>query len=96
MIFSILLAYPVTGALLGIYELLVLASTSPKLVLGNPCTNLLFVVYSMILVTSCGGYAPSYADCESGTNMYPWIIPTAFALFFLFSRGWLLFKRRNS
>jgi hypothetical protein len=96
MIFSIMLAYPVSGAANAIYGLIVLAWTSPKLLLDDPGVAVILVVLDIVLVPLFGGFVPANeGDVGPRINMYPWIVPTAFVLFFLSSRGWLWFKRRR-
>lgn len=93
-----LLAYPTSGALYAIWGLAKLAFTSPGS-LKNIGIDFFMVGLWIVMVPACGGFVPqNEGDVGPRINMYPWIIPTAVTLFFLFSKGWRWFsgqKRRD-
>jgi hypothetical protein len=83
-----LLAYPISGALYAITRLVKTALTAPAS-LKNIGIDLFVVALWMVMVPACGGFVPqNEGDVGPRVNMYPWIIPTAVTLFFLFSKGW--------
>jgi hypothetical protein len=92
---SILLAYPVSGAIYAIVGLTKLAFTAPASV-KNLGVDFLMITLWMVMVPTCGGFVPqNEGDLGPRINMYPWIIPTAVTLFFLLSKGWRWFRRTS-
>jgi hypothetical protein len=95
LIFSIILAYPLSGAIYAIVGLIKLAFTSPASLKDLP-VDFLMVLLWVIMVPSCGGFVPqNEADAGPRINMYPWIIPTAAAIFFILSGGWRWFRTKR-
>jgi hypothetical protein len=92
---SIILAYPVSGAIYATSGLIKLGFTAPAS-LKNIGVDFLMVALWTVMVPACGGFVPqNEGDVGQRINMYPWIIPTAVTLFCLFSRGWRWFRRAN-
>ncbi len=92
---AILVAYPVGGALYAIAGLTKLAFTDPAAFLKHLPIDLFMIFLWMLLVPSCAGFVPqNEGDVGPRINMYPWIIPTAVVLFFMFSAGWRWFRRK--
>src|SRR5215469_13773154 len=92
---SVLLAYPVSGALYATVGLIKQAFIDPAS-LKNVGIDLLMVALWVVMVPACAGFVPqNEGDVGPRINMYPWIIPTALTLFFLFSKGWKWFRRKN-
>ena len=93
-VLSVLLAYPVSGAIYAITGIIKAAITNPHQI--SVTVDLLIITLFVVMVPACAGFIPAN---EAGTgpriNMYPWIIPTAAVLFFLFSRGWRWFSPRR-
>jgi hypothetical protein len=91
--FSILFAYPLSGALYAIF-IIVNQIIAP---VGTPDFRVgpvLFLITLWTLVVPAEAGIVSDDGFFPYVNMYPWIIPTAGALFFLFSKGWRWFKRK--
>jgi hypothetical protein len=92
---SILLAYPLSGTIYAIVGLIKLAFTTPPS-LKNIGVDFFMIALWTVMVPACGGFVPqNEGDVGPRINMYPWIIPTAVTLFFLFSKGWRWFRRAN-
>ena len=90
---SILLAYPLSGAIYAISGLVKLAFTAPT-PLKDIGIDFFMIALWMVMVPACGGFVPqNEGDVGARINMYPWIIPTAATLFVLFSKGWRWFRR---
>jgi hypothetical protein len=94
LILSIALAYPLTGVVYWTFGMLKGLPDTLK----TPAVDLFLLFFWIIAIPTYGGFVPANeGDVGPRTNMYPWIIPTAAALFFLFSQGWKWFRRnRNS
>jgi hypothetical protein len=92
---SILLAYPLSGAIYAIVGLIKLAFTTPAS-LKNIGVDFFMIALWTVMVPAGGGFVPqNEGDVGPRINMYPWIIPTAVTLFVLFSKGWRWFRRAN-
>jgi hypothetical protein len=91
---SVALAYPLSGAVYWTFGMLRGLPDTLK----TPGVDLFLLFFWIIEIPACGGFIPANGgDPYARTNMYPWIISTAAALFFLFSQGWKWFRRnRNS
>lgn len=91
---SIVLAYPLSSVVYWIFEIV---RGLPQ-TLKHPGVDLFMLFFWIIAIPTCGGFVPANeGDVGPRINMYPWIIPTAAGLFFLFSQGWRWFRRnRNS
>jgi hypothetical protein len=93
LIVSIALAYPLSGAVYWIFEMV---GGLPD-TLKSPGIDLFLLFFWIIWIPLHGGFIPAQGgDPYARINMYPWIIPTAAALFFLFSQGWRWFKRNGN
>lgn len=89
---AFLLAYPVSGALYAIVSLAKVAFTDPASV-KNIGVDFFVIGLWMVMVPAYGGFVPqNEADVGPRVNMYPWIIPAAVTLFFLFCKGWRWFR----
>lgn len=94
LLFSILLSYPLSGAIYAIFGIVRLAFTEPS-PFKNITGDILLLGFWILAVPSCAGFVPANeADSGPRIDMYPWIVPTAALLFFLFSRGWRWFRKR--
>lgn len=93
LLLSIVLAYPLSGVARALLSVI----GNPALLIHDPSITLLtFVVGSAwfgILTPLYLGFPISDEGGVNHANMYPYIIPTAIVLFFLFSKGWRWFKR---
>jgi hypothetical protein len=78
------LPYPISGALYAIFGIIKGLPDTLK----SPGIDLIWLFFWILAVPSCAGFPPANEGFFGHVNMYPWIIPTAGALFFLFSRGW--------
>jgi hypothetical protein len=94
LVVSIALTYPLSGVVYWIFEMF---RGLPQ-TLKYPGVDLFLLFFWIIATPTFGGFVPANeGGAGSRLNMYPWIIPTAAALFFLFSQGWRWFRRnRNS
>ena len=83
------LAYPVSGLLFGTLQL-VEGIYSGTVNSSNLGLGVALMFWFMVLVPVSGGF-PSVGG--PGENMYPWIIPTAIVIFFVFR--WYRMRPKN-
>ena len=94
-LFSVVLAYPIGGALYAITRLIEQAIYAPE-AFSNIPADLLFFAVCVIVTPLCLGFIPiliADAGDQPVIDVYPWIVPSAIVLLFARSRGWLSRKR---
>jgi hypothetical protein len=65
----------------------------PSFVIHYPLAFAAGCAWFTILTPLYGGFPPADEGLVNHKNMYPWIVPTAVVLFFVFSKGCQWFRR---
>jgi hypothetical protein len=95
-VFSIVLAFPLSGATIAIYGLAMNPSVDFHHPLGALMTALIGAVWFGVATTVSGGFPITDEGGVNRMNAYPFIIATAVIMFFIFCRGWHWFRRAAS
>jgi hypothetical protein len=99
LIAAALLAYPISGALVALKLIITYELSVPAAHLtasGRVSFDLFYVLFSAFITSATAGFIPPIGGGSAYINMYPWIIPTAIALFFILSKGWRWFEKDKS
>jgi hypothetical protein len=92
------LAYPVAGTLFAIYGLFSFRHNGPTVdsLREHPLNVVLWIAFWAADFTLSKGFVPrNEAGVGQPQNMYPWIVPTAFVLLFIFYGGWRWFRSKG-
>jgi hypothetical protein len=89
LIMSVILAYPLSGCMIGVASLM----QQPSLI-QHPIILALEVLWFTVATPLYGGFPPADEGLVHYKNMYPWIAFTGACIFFVKSKGWLWFRRR--
>ena len=92
-VFSIILAFPLSGVAIAIYGFALNPSAAFHHPLGALMAALAVVVWYGAATTVSGGFPITEEGGVNRMNAYPFIIATAAILFFIFCRGWHSFRR---
>ncbi|WP_233849696.1 hypothetical protein [Paraburkholderia sp. HD33-4] len=92
-VFSIILAFPLSGVTIAVYMLVSDPSAMFQRPLAILITALFVAVWYGVAIPVSGGFPVTDEGGVNRMNAYPFIIATAAILFFIFCRGWRWVRR---